>query len=140
MSEINYPLLDRTIEYIEKHSEEHQQSVYRCSTGMCVAGHAAVLDGAKWVHPEDPDDPMVFVEQADRDAFPSLLEDGETMVHVSLSASRRLGLSDDQALVLFGGGNALPTIKAIVALLHSNPEADKSELNRVRRRALGLTP
>lgn len=140
MSEINYPLLDRTIEYIEKHPEEHQQSFYRCSTGMCVAGHAAVLDGAKWVHPEDLDNAMVFVEQADRDAFPSLLEDGETRIHVSLSASRRLGLSHDQDFVLFSGGNTLRTIKAIAALLHSNPEAGTSELDRARSRALELTP
>src|SRR4051812_40565249 len=44
----NKELLQRTIDYIEAHPEEWDQTEWRCGTSMCFAGHAAILAGCEW--------------------------------------------------------------------------------------------
>jgi len=38
-----------TLDYIKSHPEEWEQTEWRCESGMCFAGHAAILGGAVWV-------------------------------------------------------------------------------------------
>lgn len=43
----NVDLLKRTLDQIVKFPETHSQGTWHCETTMCIAGHAAVLAGAK---------------------------------------------------------------------------------------------
>ncbi len=43
----NVDLLKRTLDQIVKFPEKHSQDTWHCETTMCIAGHAAVLAGAK---------------------------------------------------------------------------------------------
>lgn len=50
---LNIDLLDRTMNYINEHPDEHDQGVWRCGTSRCFAGWACSLDGAVPEIPED---------------------------------------------------------------------------------------
>lgn len=43
---LNIDLLDKTMNYIIEHPEEHDQNQWRCGTSRCFAGWACSLDGA----------------------------------------------------------------------------------------------
>jgi hypothetical protein len=49
----NAELAYETLDYIIAHPEECDQSQWVCETGMCFAGHAAVLGGWKMEKTED---------------------------------------------------------------------------------------
>lgn len=44
---LNIDLLDKTMNYITEHPEQHDQGVWRCGTSRCFAGWACTLDGAE---------------------------------------------------------------------------------------------
>lgn len=50
---LNIDLLDKTMNYIIEHPEEHDQGMWRCGTSRCFAGWACTLDGAVPEIPED---------------------------------------------------------------------------------------
>lgn len=50
---LNIDLLDKTMNYINEHPDEHDQSMWRCGTSRCFAGWACSLDGAVPEIPED---------------------------------------------------------------------------------------
>lgn len=52
LPERNVALLQKTIDYIEQHPDQHDQNVWNnaCGTAFCFAGHAALLAGATPPH------------------------------------------------------------------------------------------
>lgn len=49
----NIQLLKKTRDHILMYPDEHNQNLWFCETSMCIAGHAAVLAGAKVVNDID---------------------------------------------------------------------------------------
>jgi len=113
----NVDLLKRTLAHIESHPEEWHQEHYRCGSGMCFAGWAATLAGGLWAV-EDVDDDE---ESGDTDML--VAEPGEAKadedgnVWAFNRAQRILGLSSDQACVLFGSDNSLDELRGMVRYL-----------------------
>lgn len=116
MTTPNVPLLKQTLDYVETHPEEWTQRFYRCGTGMCFAGWAAVLDGGTWYDAElkGPwiEDMVARPDDPDLDVF--LMRDGARTVDVECRARRILGLTEDEASELFDGDNTLDDLRRIV--------------------------
>lgn len=98
---INVDLLQQTLLHIEEHPEEWYQNEWRCGATACFAGHAALLDGARWV------DPRLHASYY-------VCYHGEEQ-HVELAATEALGLSFWQAETLFEETNTLDDLREIVA-------------------------
>lgn len=114
---VNIELLDRTLAQIEAHPEGWEQGTYRCESGMCFAGWAAVLAGGRWVEPENMHSSVLVAEEADPDED-RLHTSGS--VHAHDRARRVLGLDDDTADWLFDGHNKLTDLRLIVAEIKSS--------------------
>ena len=132
---INVPLLRKVLEHIEAHGDEWNQVIWRavfgranrCDTAMCFAGHAAHMmdcewadvaghDGyGEWVIADEAD--REFAERADNDASLTETEDGTTLIHCAWRAQRLLGLTNNQRMELFSGGNNLEDLQRIVGEL-----------------------
>lgn len=95
---INTDLLQRTLEHIEAHPEEWDQTVWACETSACFAGHAVWLSGLATVDDE--------VTVADGSAK-----------HVGAAAEELLGLTPLQSAELFASGNELDDLRLIVKTL-----------------------
>jgi hypothetical protein len=113
----NVELLKRTLAHIEAHPGEWDQKYYRCGTGTCFAGHAALLAGGQWAFESDHDEHMVADDADD----PMYVFDGE--IHVSNRAERVLGLASPQADELFESYNSLDDLRRIIARLCESAEA-----------------
>lgn len=103
----NLAELDRVITYLEDHPEEHQQDQWVCGTGACLAGTAALLnDYRRLTYREEVEikqqgiDPSGLVK--DRLGFDTW---------VPMAAERVLGLTCDEAFLLFMGGNDIATLR-----------------------------
>lgn len=92
MTEINVPLLRKTLEHITAHPEEHSQAAWAekdqrtlCGTTYCLAGHAVQFAGYEidWETPIYSADCVVGGES------------------IELAAQRELGLTDPQARRMF---------------------------------------
>lgn len=60
-------LLDAALTYIEFHPSEWDQRVYRCRTGMCLAGHIAItMAGGKLADPRISDSDTLLAEAIDK--------------------------------------------------------------------------
>jgi len=103
----NTYLADATIGAIEANPESHNQGDWRCETGMCFAGWAAVVNGAKWVY-ENPLDAPTAHDQG------LVYNENGSEEHVSTYARRHLGLDLYHSDLLFWGGNTLEKIKEVV--------------------------
>lgn len=116
MTEFNAPLARKVLEHIEAHPETHDQGEWRCSTGMCVAGWTAELDGAVWARPaNDPDGHAIFVRSGSRrPGDVGALIDGHPCVTVREHATGALGLDRYQATVLFGAHNTAADCRRIL--------------------------
>lgn len=99
---VNVELLDRTLAYIEAHPEEWTQEHYRCRSGCCFAGHAALLSGARWA-------------SNNSNAADVKAGDGHPLEMVWERAARVLGLTGEEADDLFSPGNKLDDLRRIVA-------------------------
>jgi hypothetical protein len=90
VSELNVPLLRKTMEYIEAHPQEWDQDEWvakgSCGTTMCFAGTAAYLMGAVM-------DPRVDVSMC-------TLPDGSSK-NIEWYAAEQLGLTVAQARAIF---------------------------------------
>lgn len=95
MTELNIPLLRKTIEYIEEHPDEWAQDTWasktNCGTTMCFAGTAAFLAGATWLWGEGVDD---------YESVGCIAPDG-TRHTIENYATEELGLSVRQADYIF---------------------------------------
>lgn len=115
---VNVPLLRKTLEHIEAHPEEWNQSAWACGTAGCFAWHAAMLDGAG-----DPPDPLnpEYVPAEPGDEPERLVEIRSTQtIHVADRATRVLGLpsaSVEGQGGLFRYDNTLDDLRRIVGEL-----------------------
>jgi hypothetical protein len=106
--EPNMPLLRRILHQIDEHPETYEQSVYAsdspCGTSYCVAGHAAVMSGAKpyWQRLDPLSTEPYF--RADE------TEDGEM---IRVVAQQALGLTDDEACQLFDSENCREDVELV---------------------------
>lgn len=126
MTTPNVPLLKRTLAHIKANPSGWNQDNWRCGTGMCFAGRAAILAGGTWYSP-DPDErgiyeglPVAVLMLADGDDDPedvAVLPNGTRVVHVRDRAQRILGLTYDDAEELFAASNMLWNLETIVATL-----------------------
>ena len=94
---INAPLLQKALDHIEAHPDEHDQAHYAsrtsgCGTAYCLAGHVAVIEGWTPIFRHGVTATMAF----QRDHVNRLAND---------IASEALGLNTVDAGVLFAAGN-----------------------------------
>ena len=124
----NWQLLREVREYIDAHPEDWFQQDWRCSSGLCFAGTAVALDGGIWftLSPSAGDSEMLVAREDDdpvasQTAWLTLRDPGfdedrwikglddQTLPMLLVSARDRamriLGLDDDEASILFDGGN-----------------------------------
>lgn len=120
---INVPLLKETLAYIEAHPEEWDQSKWRCGTGACFAGHAAILHGAKWrnLAPDDmriiaPGGEVRYVDSYAREALGLKAE-----VYVDHDGDTEFGVE------LFDGHNTLDDLRRIVGELCAQAESEAAK-------------
>lgn len=123
MSRINWPLLDKVLDHIRAHPEQHQQQQFRCETGMCVAGWAAELAGRKWAFPAGLGWPSSLVLAEPGELFVKTTGDGAYVVECFDAASALLGLTETDAYDLFEGSNTLSDIERIVDELRARDAA-----------------
>lgn len=121
----NVELLERTLEYVIAHPDEHDQNTWRsvlsCGTTMCFAGHAATLAGGSWVTIEDHW--YGLIPEAD-DEYQWAYH-GVPYVLVRKRAQRVLGLTDEQANALFLRADDLAKVKEVVhAIITGGPLPD----------------
>lgn len=124
--EPNIPLLRKTLEHIEAHPEEWKQETWRCATGMCFAGWAVTIADRQWAADKNSSfGSFVVADENDRNAMgteniyksePGVLHPGiERIVNCDDAAIRELGISEDDADVLFDSDNDLHSLKLYVA-------------------------
>lgn len=111
LPEPNLPLLRKVLDHIDAHPEEHYQAAFVktdltpvdgfiCATAFCVAGHAVVMGMGAY-----PVSNVLWV------GFPAWHTIGEPGLAPASGQSWYeagrdvLGLSDQEALALFGGSN-----------------------------------
>jgi len=104
----NIELLNKVMNHIELHPNQHDQTVWAertvCGTAMCFAGWAVVLSGGK----------IAFAGNSTRTSQCRI--DG-AMDDIDLVAERLLGLSMDDANDLFGPTNTIEDLREIVDML-----------------------
>lgn len=147
--EINFTLLGEILEYIKNHpltweqeawfrivdlntghiryeSEvQNVQEINSCGAAFCFAGHVALAEG----FPAPPKDNN---HNWERKIFKK--DDRETWTEyegVDDFARKRLGLTYDQAGVLFGSGNSIEDLEVIIEALRVNPKLDDWELEAI---------
>lgn len=95
-----------TLDYIEQHPEEWKQEYFRCRTGCCFAGHAALLGGAWWAYPEVPESESMQYRE------------GKTIrtMHVARVAAKFLEVvaHDEVFAMLFNSSNTLESLRRSV--------------------------
>lgn len=156
MTRVDLELLDAALAAIDADPQSWNQDYWRCSTGMCLAAHAATVAGAKWIAAPGgglqvplPDDARQLLTAGV--ASECVLDPGfhgpvsrvrlgtvlaeHGVVHVADWTRARLGLSDAQADALFDGDNTREQLQAMRDALADDPDAD---LEAVRRRAAAV--
>lgn len=103
MAEINTELLEKVMQYILDHPEEHDQSQWFCGTTACFAGHTALLSGYRLPHPLGQNEAIAVV--VDKDGKRHYVDD---------LAIELLGLTCDQGNLLFGASNNLEQLQLTV--------------------------
>lgn len=103
---LNVPLLTKVLDHITAHPEEHDQRSWAirkdgCGTACCVAGWAVVMSGHEFA----------WWEWSDGDVADETV-DHELIGHV---AQRELGLTYEQARLMFRGDNTLYTLWYLAA-------------------------
>ena len=128
---VNVDALRAGLAAVEAAAKRHEwdQRVWRCESGMCFAGWVAQINGGRWVtqdldgqwsdwlHAGLEDDPARVVSSAD----------GIQAVTARYRAMRILGLSQDEATMLFSSENDLPALRRTVAWLIENNAPSSTE-------------
>lgn len=119
----NIPLLLKTLDHIRGNPEEWFQATWRCHTGLCFAGHAAVLAGATWVVADDEDEENPQYELVQ---YP----DGSAVAvdYAEAFAIRALDIDDDQAYRLFQWDNSIAVLEQVVTEIVEAEEKVQKEL------------
>lgn len=100
----NTELLERVMQHITDHPEQHNQSMWvnECGTAACFAGWATLLSG--WYVQRVAPSKVVYVAHQD-DLRDFLVND---------LAVELLGITNDEADVLFGYGNSREMLQLMV--------------------------
>jgi hypothetical protein len=108
---VNVELLNKVMEHIEAHPEEHDQDQWAqladCGTKYCFAGHAAFMCG--WTPIFDPDNTAAFCTSPD----------GDDSVPIESVARDLLGVTILQAEFLFYECGTADELRACVDKLIS---------------------
>lgn len=99
----NVTLLRRTIDWIEKHPEQHAQEDWLspCGAKYCYAGHAAILAGAQAPGVNVAGDYWMIELPTLHALSHSDGHTGVAAVHVSEFAQEQLGLTEIESEVMF---------------------------------------
>lgn len=105
----NLDLLDRSMDVVRREAVkgDHgtwRQEMWRCNTGMCLAGHVAHLAGAKWAFPHVDNEV---------NSFQVVTPDG-SVTPVYVYATAALGLNRYDTAELFNSENTLDDLEEIV--------------------------
>lgn len=98
---------------------EWNQATWRCGTGMCFAGHAAAMTGRLFSDPEDNgiQSDVLISDGRIGVAFASEVVQyprGTVLYDIPEFARRQLGLTQDQADLLFESDNTLTDIRNLI--------------------------
>jgi len=107
-------LAQQTLATIEANPKEWSQVNWRCETGMCFAGHAAMLAGREWAEPENSFSDVVVDNKSNPHAWSHNDDEDVYVVHVREAAREALGLDDIEAFRLFAADNTLDDLRAYV--------------------------
>jgi hypothetical protein len=111
-------LMERTYAAIVADPGSWNQETYRCESGMCFAGHAAVLAGASFPYPESSGQShLVDTPSGERQMVWQFAQDA-------------LRLSEDQTEALFAGGNDLADIRAFIDAITAGADGNDLYTNR----------
>jgi hypothetical protein len=118
MQRFNTELAYRVLDHITAHPETWNQEEWRCRSGQCFAGWAALMSGWQWNYPNDPDDTC-------------MVKDGQTR-RVWDAALQELGLTGHEDLEpkLFDGENTLGMIECGIEEIHRIMNMTEEELAR----------
>lgn len=127
----NVALLQATMAYIEKNPEQHDQNnwITACGTAFCYAGHAAILAGAARPGNEVAEwgrSWAINVETLESLAVESVSGYSDTVKPIDEFAAARLGLTLDEADVLFDGDQTLRTLRILVDALCADAWIDEN--------------
>lgn len=100
----NIPALRATLRHIKANPHEWEQQTWRCKTGMCFAGHAAILNGGRWLRATSVESESATVVHP---------ETGD-LLHVQDFAMEVLGLANYQADELFHHENTITDLEEII--------------------------
>lgn len=111
---VNVELMQKVLDHITAHPKEWNQASWAnrwsCGTSFCFAGHAANMTGHNFIWDFDGGAIAVEVEAGTR-AFEveraTRASEVEGNVAIALAAREELGLTVQQAAVLFNGDNSL---------------------------------
>lgn len=150
---VNIALLDRALAEIDGRPGEWNQTIWRCDTGMCLAGHGGAVAGARWL--TDPEGRGLHAQLSPEayEAFEDYLAGDDYMssyiydpdfhdreielgfgwsvgdlakvgiVHVADWFQHRLGVSREQAEELFAHYNTRTQLQAFRDALAADPGA-----------------
>lgn len=107
-------------DYIAGHPEEWYQSGWRCSSGMCFAGHGAQMAGGRWLSAADKGHVASLLVPEPTEVEADLAF--EDRIHVSERAERIFGLNAFQAAALFSAENDLLAIDMVIADIAAGEE------------------
>lgn len=105
-----------TLDAIRANPEHWDQSAWRCDTGMCFAGWAAQLAGGVFPY-DDNDDRTDIVYGGEEPRAGIVTSPTGQLETISVFAQDRLGLTDDEADILFYGDNDLYDLTELVRRL-----------------------
>lgn len=101
--ELNVEHLRGTLQRIEDNPSEWNQATWRCGTQMCFAGHACNEAGAEW------DEDFVVSTRVRNE------QEGQSEWQPIPDRAREvLGLTDQEANVMFAGGNTIDDLRLMV--------------------------
>jgi hypothetical protein len=154
---VNIQLLDGALARIDANPTSWDQQEWRCGTYKCLAGHAADQAGAVWArqynprggYPQlipqlaggvlDPGEDMLYDPDTARVVQQEFMAEAETwtassryldagVVHVADWAAHHLGVTHQQAHVLFRGLNTRQQLQAMRDALAADPDADLKDV------------
>jgi hypothetical protein len=126
--------LERVMEAIIDNPEYHDQTNWHCGTSHCFAGTSQLI--ARRISIKtcvDSEDNQALNKICKQFKVPIILGNsngiqvGNGFEQASEDAQKWLGLTDDEAIDLFSGGNTLPALKRKVKEL-SKPQVERKSL------------
>lgn len=151
--------LNDLIDWLEEHPDQHNQSDWRCTSGMCLAGWRAERDGWRWLK-ADPDDLYSNFVLIDTPARQAWIEEHNLshavqhyftdadyvtstghrirsgsipVIEVKHVAAASLGLTEDQAEWLFEPVRSTTNMREAAQALAIDPAADLADYETYHR-------